>query len=247
MSNTQQRVAIVTGGSRGIGREIVTRLAAEGYSVIVNYAGNKAAADSAVAQLQADGAEAIAIRADVADEKAVARMFDVTEQQFGGIDVVVHAAGTVLRSPLADLDLSALDAVLRTNLRGTFVVDQQAVRRLRRGGALINLTTSAIRFSTPGNSAYVASKGGVEAITLTLARELRDRDVTVNAVAPGSIETEMLEQYLDGDEQLRAQIAARSPLNRLGTPTDIADIVLFLAGPGRWVNGQVIFANGGAI
>jgi 3-oxoacyl-[acyl-carrier protein] reductase len=238
---------VITGGSRGIGREIALRFADCGAGVVVNYAGNREAADSTVADLRARGARAVAVQADVADEDAVRSVFDTAEQEFGGVDVVVHAAGVVHRTPLADLDLADLDRVLRTNVRGTFVVDREAVRRLARGGTLINFASSVTRFSTPGNSVYTASKAAVEALTLTLAREVRGRDVTVNAVAPGSIATEMLEEYLAGDEDLRRSVAAGSPLGRVGTPGDVAEVVLFLAGPGRWVNGQVVYVNGGAI
>jgi 3-oxoacyl-[acyl-carrier protein] reductase len=185
------------------------------------------------------------VQGDVADETAMAAVFDQAEAEFGGVDVVVHAAGIMPLSPLADLDLAVLDRVLRTNVRGTFVVDQQAARRVRAGGAIINFSSSITRFSRPGYSAYGASKGAVEAITLTLARELRGRDITVNAVAPGPVVTSM---FLDGkSEELIKNIAAEPPLERLGQPADIAEIITFLAGPGRWVNGQVVYANGGAI
>ncbi|MEW9530991.1 SDR family oxidoreductase [Microbispora sp. NPDC049125] len=241
----ESRVAIVTGGSRGIGRETATRLAQEGYAVVVNYAGNTAEADSAVEALRRSGGRAIAVRADVADETAVASLFDTAEAEFGGIDVLVHAAGIMPVSPLVDLDLSVLDQVLRTNIRGTFVVDQQAARRLRPGGAIINFSSSITRFARPGYIAYGASKGAVEAITLILARELRGRDVTVNAIAPGPTETAL---FFDGkSEELVQRITNESPLERLGQPSDIAGIVAFLAGPGRWINGQVVYANGGAV
>jgi 3-oxoacyl-[acyl-carrier protein] reductase len=239
------RVAIVTGGSRGIGRETASRLARDGYAVVVNYAGNKTEADAAVQALHESGGRAMAVQADVADETAVAGLFDQAATEFGGVDVVVHAAGIMPLAPLVDLDLVVLDQVLRTNVRGTFVVDQQAARRLRRGGAIINFSSSITRFSRPGYSAYGASKGAVEAITLTLARELRGRDISVNAVAPGPTATAL---FLDGkNDELTRQIAEESPLERLGQPADLAEIVAFLAGPGRWLNGQVLFANGGAI
>jgi len=243
-SGTSRRVAVVTGGSRGIGRETAERLAADGYAVVVNYAGNEAEADKTVAAITEAGGEAIAVRADVADETAVAALFDATESAFGGVDVVVHAAGVMALAPLADLDLDALDRMHRTNIRGTFVVDQQAARRLRAGGALINFSSSVLALAIPGYSAYAATKGAVEAMTLIVARELRGRDVTVNAVAPGPTATAL---FLDGkDEETIARMAAQPPLERLGTPEDIAGVVAFLAGPaGRWVNGQVIRANGG--
>ncbi|MFF4131817.1 SDR family oxidoreductase [Streptomyces mirabilis] len=241
---TSRRVAVVTGGSRGIGREAAERLAADGYAVVVNYAGDEAEADKTVAAITEAGGEAIAVRADVADETEVAALFDATESTYGGVDVVVHAAGVMALAPLVDLDLDALDRMHRTNIRGTFVVDQQAARRLRAGGALINFSSSVIALALPGYSAYAATKGAVEAMTLIVARELRGRDVTVNAVAPGPTATAL---FLDGkDEETIARMAAQPPLERLGTPRDIAEVVSFLAGPaGRWVNGQVLRANGG--
>ncbi|MEU9209310.1 SDR family oxidoreductase [Streptomyces sp. NPDC048415] len=241
---TTPRVAIVTGGSRGIGRETAERLGADGYAVVVNYAGNAAEAEKAVTTITEAGGQALAHRADVADETDVAALFDAAEKAYGGVDVVVHAAGVMTLAPLADLDLADLDRMHRTNIRGTFVVDQQAVRRLRPGGAIINFSTSVLALALPGYSAYAATKGAVEAMTLIVAREMRGRDITVNAVAPGPTATAL---FLDGkDEETVARMAAQPPLERLGTPEDIAGVVAFLAGPaGRWVNGQVIRANGG--
>jgi 3-oxoacyl-[acyl-carrier protein] reductase len=237
------RVAVVTGGSRGIGRRSAERLAADGFAVVVNYAGNKTEADAAVEVITATGGRAIAVQADVADERAVASLFDTAAETYGGIDVVVHAAGSMTLAPVAETDLDALDRMHRTNIRGTFVVDQQAARRLRPGGAIINFSTSVLALALPGYAGYAASKGAVEAITLILARELRGRDITVNAVAPGPTATAL---FLDGkDEETIARMAAQPPLERLGAPEDIAEVVAFLAGPARWVNGQVLRANGG--
>jgi len=243
-TTTAGRVAIVTGGSSGIGREAAVRLGRDGYAVAIVYVGNQANADAAVKEVEQAGGRAIAVQADVADETAVAALFDRTEQEFGGIDVVVHAAGIMPLAPLAELDLEVLDRVLRTNLRGTFVIDQQAVRRLRNGGALINISSSLTKLARPNYSAYSATKGGVEAITLILARELRGRDITVNAVAPGPTATAL---FFNGKSQeLIDRIAAEPPLERLGQPSDIAEIIAFLAGPARWINGQVLYANGGS-
>ncbi|MFD5627840.1 MULTISPECIES: SDR family oxidoreductase [unclassified Streptomyces] len=243
-STSARRVAIVTGGSRGIGRETAERLASDGFAVVVNYAGNEAEADKAVAAITGAGGQAIAVRADVADETQVAALFDTAESTYGGVDVVVHAAGVMALAPLVDLDLDSLDRMHRTNIRGTFVVDQQAARRLREGGAIINFSSSVLALAIPGYTAYAATKGAVEAVTLILAREMRGRDITVNAVAPGPTATAL---FLDGkDEETIARMAAQPPLERLGTPRDIAGVVSFLAGPaGRWVNGQVLRANGG--
>lgn len=240
---TTGRVALVTGGSGGIGRAVVERLAQDGIAVGVHYAGNKAKADETVAAVLAAGGHAIAVGGDVADENAMSAAFDAVEAAFGGIDVVVNTAGIMLLSPIVTLNLDDLDRMHRTNIRGTFVVSQQAARRVRPGGAIINFSTSVTRTKFPTYGAYVASKAAVEAITLTLARELRGKDITVNAVAPGPTATAL---FLDGkDETTIANLAKAVPLERLGQPDDIAETVAFLAGPARWVNGQVIFTNGG--
>lgn len=237
------RVALVTGGSGGIGRAVVARLAADGMAVAVHYAGNRAAAQAVVEQVVAAGGRAIAVGGDVADEVAMAAAFDAVEAELGGVDVVVNTAGVMILSPIATLDLADLDRMHRTNIRGTFVVSQQAARRVRPGGAIVNFSTSVTRTQFPGYGAYVASKAAVEGITLILARELRGKDVTVNAVAPGPTATPL---FLEGkDETTIATLSKAAPLERLGQPADIAETVAFLAGPARWVNGQVIFVNGG--
>ncbi len=243
---SQQRVAVVTGASRGIGRQIATTLAGQGQAVVVGYAGRADAANEVVQEITAAGGQAIAFQADVADEKAVAAMFDAAEQAFGGVDVVVNSAGRMVLAPIAEFDLDQLDAMHRTNIRGTFVVAQQAARRLRSGGAVIALSTSVVGLQFPTYGPYAASKGAVEAMVLVLARELRGRDITVNAVAPGPTATEL---FLDGKDQATIDhLAKQPPLERLGTPADIAEVVAFLAGPGgRWVNGQVLRANGGIV
>ncbi|MER7876597.1 SDR family oxidoreductase [Streptomyces solisilvae] len=240
------RVAIVTGGSRGIGHEAVKRLAADGYAVVAGYAGNRDPAEAVAKDITAAGGRAVAVRADVADEGQVAALFDTAESEYGGVDVVVHAAGRLHLAPIAELDLAELDALHRTNIRGTFVVAQQAARRIRGGGALITFSTSVVGLALPAYGAYSAGKGAVEALTMILARELRGRDITVNAVAPGPTATDL---FLDGkDEETVARLAAQPPLERLGTPTDIAEVVAFLASPaGHWVNGQVVRANGGIV
>lgn len=244
-TTTARRVALVTGGSGGIGRAVVERLAADGLAVVVHYAGNRATAEVLVDRVATAGGEAIAVGGDVADERAMAAAFDTAEATFGGVDVVVNTAGIMLLSPIATLDLADLDRMHRTNVRGTFVVSQLAANRLRAGGALVNVSTSVTRTHFPAYGAYAASKAAVESLTPVLARELRGRDVTVNAVAPGPTATPL---FLDGkDEQAVAALAKAAPLERLGTPEDIAEAVSFLAGPARWVNGQVLFVNGGLV
>lgn len=242
-TSSSPRVALITGGSGGIGRAVAERLARDGFAVAVHYAGNRERAESVVAAITAAGGTAIAVRGDVAEDAEMAAAFAATTEALGGIDVVVNTAGIMTLGPLADFDLDALDRMHRTNIRGTFIVDQHAARTVRDGGAIINFSTSITRLALPGYAAYAASKGAVEALTLVLARELRGRDITVNAVAPGPTATEL---FLNGkDEATIAGMAKAAPLERLGTPADIAEQVAFLAGPARWVNGQVLYVNGG--
>ena len=237
------RVALVTGGSGGIGSSVVERLARDGFAVAVHYAGNPERAETLAAKVRSAGGQAITVSGDVADEVAMAAAFDAVEAEFGGIDVVVNTAGIMLLAPIATLDLADLDRMHRTNIRGTFVISQLAANRLRAGGALINFSTSVSRAQFPNYGGYVASKAAVEGMTLILARELRGKDITVNAVAPGPTATPL---FLDGkDQQAIDRLAQAVPLERLGMPTDIAEAVAFLAGPARWVNGQVIYVNGG--
>ena len=245
MTDDTQRIAVVTGGSRGIGRAVAERLAADGQAVAIVYVGNTDEAEAAVSSITTAGGRAVAVRADVADERAVASVFDEVESTFGGVDVVVNAAGVMRLAPVADFDLAVLDSMHRTNIRGTFVVAQEAARRVRSGGAIITFSSSVNKLALPTYAAYAASKGAVDSITRVLANELRGRDITVNAVAPGPTATAL---FLDGkDEQTIERMAKMNPLERLGTPEDIAEVVSFLAGPGRWVNGQVLYANGGMV
>jgi 3-oxoacyl-[acyl-carrier protein] reductase len=243
-TTTKQRVALVTGGSRGIGRAAALRLAEAGIAVAIVYASDTEEADNAISAITDQGGQAVAIKLDVGDETAVAAALDRVEEMFGGIDVVVNAAGIMPLAPIVDLDLDVLDQIYRTNIRGTFAVSQQTARRIRPGGAIINFSSSVTLLAIPGYGAYAASKGAVEALTLILARELRGRDVTVNTVAPGPTATEL---FFDGkDQEAIDRATGLAPLERLGTPEDIAEVIAFLAGPGHWVNGQVIYANGGA-
>jgi 3-oxoacyl-[acyl-carrier protein] reductase len=238
------RTAIVTGASGGIGRAVAEQLASDGYAVVVHYAGNERRAREVVDTITAGGGTAIAVQADVADEGEVAALFDRAAADLGGVDVVVHTAGIMLLAPLAEADLDAVDRMLRTNVRGTLVVAQQAARQVRPGGAIVTFSSSVVRLAQPTYAAYAASKGAVDAMTLVLARELRGRDVTANAVAPGPTATPL---FLDGkDDAVVDRLAKLAPLERLGTPEDIARTVAFLASPaGHWINGQVLFANGG--
>jgi 3-oxoacyl-[acyl-carrier protein] reductase len=243
---TQQQVAIVTGGSRGIGRATARKLAAGGTAVVVGYAGGATEAGTVVEEITAAGGRAVAAGADVGDEKAVAAMFDLAQETYGGVDVVVNSAGIMPLTTIADLDLDTLDRIYHTNVRGAFVVLREAARRLRDGGSIVTVSTSQVGLRFPTYGPYVASKSAVEAVTLILARELRGRNITVNSVAPGPTATDL---FLNGkDQETIDQLAKLPPLERLAEAGDIADIIGFLTGAeGHWVNGQVVRANGGII
>ena len=239
----ERRVALVTGASGGIGRAVATKLGAAGMAVGVHYAGNRERAQETADAVVAAGGQATLLQGDVADEAAVQTIFDALESAFGGIDVVVNTAGIMLLSPLAELDLDDFDRMHRANVRGTFVVSQQAAKRIRAGGAIINFSSTVTKLALPAYTAYAATKGAVDAMTMILAKELRGRDVTVNAVAPGPTATPL---FLEGKPQETIDnLRNMSPLQRLGEPEDIAETVAHLAGPGRWINGQVLYANGG--
>jgi 3-oxoacyl-[acyl-carrier protein] reductase len=242
--NTQQKAAIVTGASRGIGREVALRLARDGFAVAVNYAGNTAAAEDVVAAIAKAGGRAIAVRADVADPDAVERLFKETLASFGRLDVVVNSAGVMHNAPVATASLEVFDKTIATNLRGSFLVLAKAAEHLGEGGRIVAFSTSVLARSFPSYGPYIASKAGVEGLVRVLANELRGRGITANAVAPGPVATEL---FLSGkSEEQVAQLAKLAPLERLGQPDDIAGVVSFLAGPdGGWVNGQVLRANGG--
>jgi len=238
------KIAIVTGASRGIGRAAAIRLGADGFSVVVGYGREQAKAEQAVSAIKEQGGKAFALAADVGSESDVRRLFEHAEKEFGRIDVVVNCAGIMPLSPIAQGDVDAFDRTMATNLRGTFLVFSEAARRLADGGRIIAFSTSAIAKSFPTYGAYVASKAGVESLVHVLANELRGRNITVNAIAPGPVETDM---FLTGKtpEQI-AQLAKLAPLERIGRTDDIAGLVSFLAGPdGGWINSQVLRANGG--
>lgn len=237
------RIALVIGGSGGIGQAIVKKLADNGFAVAVHYSGNKFKADTVVNDIVKQGGKAISIGGDVADEKVMQEVFDIVEERWGGVDAVINTAGIMILSSIADMNLADLDKMYRTNIRGAFVISQQAARRVRKGGAIINFSTSVTRTKFLTYGAYVASKATVESMTMILARELRGKGITVNTVAPGPTTTPL---FLDGkDEKTIDNLSKAAPLERLGTPGDIADIVIFLVTSGRWINGQVIFSNGG--
>jgi 3-oxoacyl-[acyl-carrier protein] reductase len=238
------RAAIVTGASRGIGRAVAARLARDGFAVVVNYASSAAQAEEVVAEIKAGGGNAIAIKADVSNPEDVARLFDETLKAFGSVDVVVNNSGIMSLSAIGTSDVDLFDRVISTNLRGTFLVLAQAAQHVAKGGRIIAFSSSVLARSFPSYGPYIASKAGVEGLVHVLANELRGRNITVNAVAPGPVATELF--LADKSDEQIAQMAKLPPLERLGRPDDIAGVVSFLAGPdGGWVNSQVLRANGG--
>jgi 3-oxoacyl-[acyl-carrier protein] reductase len=246
MIDKANKVAIVTGGSRGIGAVVAERLARDGFAVIVNYSANAAHAETLVGQIEARGGRALAARADVSDPDAMRGMFDAAERALGGIDVLVNNAGIMKLARVADSDDESLDQQIAVNLKGSFYGMREAARRLRDGGRIVNFSTSVVGTKLETYGIYAATKAAVEMMTAILAKELRGRNVTVNAVAPGPVTTEL---FLTGKSaELIERMAKMSPMERLGTPEDIASVVSFLVGPdGGWINGQVLRANGGLV
>jgi 3-oxoacyl-[acyl-carrier protein] reductase len=238
------RTALVTGASRGIGRAIAKRLASDGFAIVVNYASNAKEADATVMEIQSAGGQAIAVKADVGSEADVENLFVETLKAFRSVDVVVNNSGIMPLSPIGKGDVATFDKVIQTNLRGTFLVMAQAAQHVAPGGRIIAFSSSVLARSFPAYGPYIASKAGVEGLVHVLANELRGRNITVNAVAPGPVGTEL---FLSGKSQEQvAEMAKLAPLERLGEPEDIARVVSFLAGAdGGWINSQVLRANGG--
>jgi 3-oxoacyl-[acyl-carrier protein] reductase len=246
MPEQLNKVAIVTGASRGIGAAIAERLASDGFAVVINYAGKAAEAAALAAKIEQAGGKVLTAQADVSDAAAVGRMFDAAEAAFGRVDVLVNNAGIMRLAPLAESDDALIDSHIAVNLKGVIYTLREAARRLGNGGRIINLSSSVVGLYQPTYAVYAATKAGVEAMTHVLAQELRGRNITVNAVAPGPTATAL---FLDGKPQeVVDHLSKLSPLERLGQPRDIAAAVSFLAGPdGAWINGQVLRANGGII
>jgi 3-oxoacyl-[acyl-carrier protein] reductase len=246
MANSENKVAIVTGASRGIGAAIAERLATDGFTVVINYSGNAAPAEELAREIEQKGGKALTAKADVSDAEAVRRMFDAAEAAFGGVDVLVNNAGIMMLSSIADADDASFDRQIAVNLKGTFNTLREAGKRLRDGGRIVNFSTSVVGLKLENYGVYAATKAAVETMTAIMAKEMRGREITVNAVAPGPTATDL---FLNGkSEELVARMAKMNPLERLGTPEDVAAAVSFLAGPdGAWINGQTLRANGGMI
>ena len=242
--NNRGKTAIVTGASRGIGRVVANRLARDGFAVVVNYAGNAGMAEEVVSEIKANDGQAIAVQADVSNVADVERLFNLALQTFERVDVVVNSAGIMPLSSITEGDIDVFDKVIATNLRGAFVVLGQAARHVSEGGRIIAFSSSVLAKSFPTYGPYIASKAGVEGLVHVLANELRGRNITVNAVAPGPTATDL---FLKGKTEAQIEEFRKiPPLERIGKPEDIANVVSFLAGPdGGWVNSQVLRANGG--
>jgi 3-oxoacyl-[acyl-carrier protein] reductase len=246
MTEKTSRVAIVTGASRGIGAAVAERLASDGLTVIVNYSGDVKSAEALTAKIERGGGRALPVKADVSNPKAVREMFDKAAATFGGIDVLINNAGIMKLATIVDSDDALFDQQIAINLKGSFNTMREAAKRLRNGGRIVNFSTSVVGTKLETYGVYAATKSAVETMTAILSKELRGRNITVNAVAPGPVATEL---FLTGKSQeLIDRLARMNPMERLGTPQDIASTVAFLVGPdGGWINGQVLRANGGMV
>ena len=239
------RIECVTGASRGIGAA-VERLAGDGFTVVINYSSDAAPAEALARKIEDKGGRALTAKADVSNAQAVRGMFDAAEAAFGGVDVLVNNAGIMPLSTIADTDDATFERLINVNLKGTFNTLREAAKRLREGGRIINFSSSVVGLLQPTYGVYAGTKAAVEAMTSILAKELRGRSITVNAVAPGPTATDL---FMHGKPQeVVDRFAKLAPLERLGQPADIAATVAFLAGPdGAWINGQTLRANGGII
>ena len=246
MTNQTNKVALVTGASRGIGAAIAERLAKDGFTVVINYSGDAKPAEAIAGMIEAAGGRALTAKADVSDANAVRGLFDAAEAAFGGVDVLVNNAGIMKLAKIADSDDALFDQQIAVNLKGSFNTMREAARRLRNGGRIVNFSTSVVGTKLESYGIYVATKAGIEQLTAILSKELRGRGITVNAVAPGPTATDL---FLNGKSpELIERMSKMNPLERLGTPQDIASAVAFLVSPdGSWINGQVLRANGGMV
>jgi 3-oxoacyl-[acyl-carrier protein] reductase len=246
MTQNTGKVAIVTGASRGIGAAVAERLAGDGFTVVINYSGDAAPAEKLARKIEDQGGRALTAKADVSDPHSVRGMFDAAQAAFGGVDILVNNAGIMTLSSIADTSDAAFERQVNVNLKGTFNTLREAAVRLRAGGRIINVSSSVVGLLQPTYGVYAATKAAVEAMTSILAKELRGRNISVNAIAPGPTATDL---FLNGKPQeVIDRLAKLAPLERLGEPADIASAVAFLAGPdGGWINGQTLRANGGII
>jgi len=245
MSNILKgKVALITGASRGIGRAIAERLSRDGAAVVVNYARNADAAGDVVAEIEAAGGQAFAVQADVGRVSEVVRLFDETIAHFGKLDILVNNAGIMCNKPISAVTEEEFDRVFAVNVKGTFFACQQAATRLAEGGRILNFSSTTTVMMLPTYGAYVASKGAVEQLSRSLAKELGPRGITVNVVSPGPTDTELFNA--GKTEEQRQRLAQASAFGRVGQPPEIAEVVAFLASDAaNWVTGQNIRVNGG--
>lgn len=246
MSSKPSRCVIVTGASKGIGADIARRFGREGYSVVVNYARSQDHAQAIVHEVKSHGGNAIAVRADVGQPDGVRLLFDATIEAFGRVDVLVNNAGMLVQGAIADVEDDSFEAQVALNIGAVFRGMREAARRMADNGRIITISSSVVGLYHPKFGVYAATKSAVDGLTRVVAKELGPRGITVNAVSPGQVVTDL---FLAGKTQAELEMyTSRIPLGRLGQPDDISGVVAFLAGPdGRWINGQVIRANGGVV
>ena len=239
------KVAIVTGGSRGIGRAIAERLGRDGASVVVNYTQSAEKAQDVARAIEAGGGQAVALQADISRWPTCGGCSRRHSERYGRLDVLVNNAGTATFAPLADVTEEDFDALFALNVKGAFFAMQEAARRLADGGRIVNISSGITIGGGAGGSVYGGTKGALEQFTLAAAKELGPRGITVNTVSPGMTVTDLMHAVIPAERQQGA--AQASPLGRLGQPDDIAEVVAFLVSDaGRWVTGQNVRANGGA-
>lgn len=240
----QNKIAVVTGASRGIGRAIALRLARDGATVAVHYNSNMDAARATVADIERAGGTALAAQADLSDLGQVRRLFEEIGRTFPQFDILVNNAGGAKFAPLGEVSEAEFDAMFDLNVRGLFFVTRQAVPRMREGGRVVNISSGITRVNSANGSVYSASKAAVEAFTRCWAAELGPRAITVNTVSPGMTETDLLMEVTP--PEVLESMVRQTPLGRLGRPADIADVVAFVCGDeARWLTAQNLLANGG--
>ncbi|WPK11982.1 3-oxoacyl-[acyl-carrier-protein] reductase [Lysinibacillus louembei] len=243
----QNKTAVVTGASRGIGQAIALELAKQGAKVVVNYSGSEARAQQVVEQIQAAGGEAIAVQANVADAESVAQLMNKALETFGSIDILVNNAGITRDNLLMRMKEDEWDDVMNTNLKGVFLCTKAVTRQMmkQRSGRIINISSIVGVSGNAGQANYVAAKAGVIGLTKTTAKELASRNILVNAIAPGFITTDMTDEL---SEELKQAMLAQIPLAKLGQPEDIAKTVVFFASDAaNYITGQTLHVDGGMV